>query len=173
MSKEAKVESGFCLEPLDWLELMMPLKPQDKAPDFSLLDQDGNQRSLADYKGKIILLYFYPKANTPGCTKQSCLINDSLAQLNKLNVEAIGISPDAVAKQKKFAEKFGLQFALLSDEDHTIAELYDVWGEKKMYGKSYMGIIRSAFLIDEDGVLIDVWYKVSPKDTVDKAMAKL
>ena len=151
----------------------MTLQINDKAPQFSLSDQDNNQVSIADFKGKKILLYFYPKADTPGCTKQTCLLNDHLGQLNQINVTVFGISPDKVEQQKKFAEKYGIEFHLLSDEDHKVAESFYVWGEKKMYGRSYMGIIRSAFLIDEEGKVAETWYKVSPKDTVTKALKKL
>lgn len=151
----------------------MTLNIKDKAPLFSLYDQGNNLVDITEYKGKKVLVYFYPKADTPGCTKQTCLLNDSLTQLNSLNVDVIGISPDTVDSQKKFAEKFDIRFPLLSDEEHKTAELFNVWGEKKMYGRSYMGIIRSAFLIDEDGNILETWYKVTPKDTVAKALKKL
>ncbi len=151
----------------------MTLQTNDKAPDFTLVDQENNQTTLSQFKGKKVLVYFYPKADTPGCTKQTCLLNDHLGQLDKLDVVVLGISPDKVEKQKKFADKYGIMFQLLSDEDHVVAELFSVWGEKKMYGRSYMGIIRSAFLIDEKGIISQTWYKVSPKDTVTKALKEL
>ncbi len=151
----------------------MNLNINDKTPTFSLYDQDNNLIDISEYKGKRVLVYFYPKADTPGCTKQTCLLNDSLANLNGLNVDVIGISPDSVEKQKKFAEKFDIKFPLLSDEEHKVAELFNVWGEKKMYGRAYMGIIRSAFLINEDGDILETWYKVTPKDTVAKVLKKL
>ncbi len=152
---------------------MAELEPGVKAPNFSLLDQDGEKVKLADFKGKKILLYFYPKANTPGCTKQSCSVSDSLEDLKKLGVEAIGVSPDLPEKQKKFDDKFELGFQLLSDPDNKIAKAYGAWGKKSMYGKKYEGIIRSSFLIDEKAKLIEVWYKVKPDDTVPKAVEAL
>lgn len=139
------------------------LKQGDKAPDFSLLDQDGRTVSLADFRGRKVLVYFYPKADTPGCTTQSCGLRDIAGDIGDTAI--VGISPDQPEKQKKFDDKYGLGFPLLSDPDHKVAEAYGVWGEKKMYGKSYMGIIRSAFLIDEKGNVEQAWYKVSPKDT--------
>jgi thioredoxin-dependent peroxiredoxin len=145
---------------------MAKLKIGDKAPPFKLMDQNGKVLKLSNLKGKKVLLYFYPKADTPGCTKQACNVRDAALDLRVDGVTAIGISPDKPEKQKNFDEKHGLGFPLLSDEDHAIAKAYGVWGEKKMYGKSYEGIIRSSFLIDENGIILDAWYKVSPADTV-------
>ncbi len=145
----------------------------EKAPDFTLKDQNGNDVSLSSYKGRKVLVYFYPKANTPGCTTQSCAVEEARPDFETLNTAVIGISPDTVDKQKKFAEKYSLDFPLLSDEDHSVAEAFGVWGEKKLYGKTYMGIIRSSFLIDESGVVAESWYKVSPKNTVPYAMKVL
>lgn len=144
---------------------MAKLKAGDKAPSFKLMDQDGKTVKLSDFKGKKMLVYFYPKADTPGCTKQACNVRDAAPDLVLEGVAAIGISPDKPEKQKKFDEKYGLGFPLLSDEDHAIAKAYGVWGTKKMYGKSYEGIIRSSFLIDEKGIILHSWYKVSPADT--------
>jgi thioredoxin-dependent peroxiredoxin len=141
----------------------MPLKQGDKAPNFTLLDQDGNQVKLGDFKGRKVLVYFYPKADTPGCTQQSCNLRDVAGQIGDTAI--VGISPDKVTKQKKFDEKYTLGFPLLSDEDHAVAEAYEVWTEKSMYGRKYMGILRSAFLVDEKGKVAEAWYKVSPKDT--------
>ena len=149
---------------------MSKLEKGNKAPDFSRGDQEGNTVTLSQYAGKKMLVYFYPKANTPGCTKQACAVRDALSDLKEYNIFAVGVSPDAPKAQLKFAQKYTLGFPLLSDEDHSMAQAYGVWGEKSMYGKKYMGIIRSAFLIDEDGNLMDVWYKVSPKDTVPNAL---
>jgi peroxiredoxin Q/BCP len=143
------------------------------SPDFSLEDQNGNIVNLSDYRGRKVLLYFYPKANTPGCTTQSCEVRDAKDDFNATGVDVIGISPDTVRRQKNFDEKHSLNFPLLSDEDHKVAELYGVWGEKKLYGKVYMGIIRSSFLIDEDGKIIESWYKISPKKTVPEAKSFL
>jgi peroxiredoxin Q/BCP len=138
-------------------------KPGDKAPAFTLLDQDGDKVKLSDFKGRKVLVYFYPKADTPGCTKQACGLRDAMPKVGDTVV--LGISPDKPAKQKKFDEKYSLGFPLLADEDHAVAEAFDVWTEKSMYGRKYMGILRSAFLIDEKGKIEDAWYKVSPQDT--------
>ncbi len=152
---------------------MAELKPGDVAPNFELEDQNGRKVKLSDFQGRKLLLYFYPKANTPGCTTQACSVRDARGDLDPLGVTAVGISPDAPGPQKKFDEKYGLGFPLLSDTDHAVADAYGVWGEKSMYGKKYEGIIRSSFLIGEDGKLIQAWYKVSPKDTVPKAREAL
>jgi peroxiredoxin Q/BCP len=141
----------------------MPLKPGDKAPDFELLDQHGETVKLGDFKGRKVLVYFYPKADTPGCTTQACELRDAAPKIGDTVV--VGISPDPPKKQQKFDDKYGLGFPLLADEDHAVAEAYDVWAEKSMYGKKYMGIVRSAFLVDEKGKVEEAWYKVSPKDT--------
>jgi peroxiredoxin Q/BCP len=145
------------------------LKVGDKAPDFALQDQTEKIVKLSSYKGRPVLLYFYPKADTPGCTTQACGLRDILGQIGEAGV--VGISPDKPAKQAKFDEKYSLGFPLLADEDHAVAEAYGVWGEKKNYGKTYMGIIRSAFLIDEKGKLAEVWYKISPADTPKNLLA--
>lgn len=145
----------------------------DKAPEFNLLDQHNNNVCLKDYIGKKVLLYFYPKANTTGCTAQACDLRDNRPEFDSLNVDIVGISPDLTSKLAGFDEKHSLSFKLLSDEDHSIASSYGVWGEKKLYGKVYMGIIRSSFLIDESGVILDSWYKISPKKTVPEVMKYL
>ena len=152
---------------------MAELKPGSKAPSFSLMDQNGKKVKLSDFKEKKLLLYFYPKADTPGCTKQACSVSASLKELKKHGIEAVGISPDLPEKQKKFDSKHKLGFTLLSDPDHKVAEAYGAWGEKSMYGKKYEGIIRSSFLIDEKSIVMQVWYKIKPEDTVPKAMATL
>jgi peroxiredoxin Q/BCP len=139
------------------------LKQGDKAPPIALKDQSGQTVKLSGFKGRKVLVYFYPKADTPGCTTQACGLRDILGRIGDTAV--VGISPDPPAKQAKFDTKYGLGFPLLADEDHKVAEAYGVWGEKSMYGRKYMGIERSAFLIDEKGKLAEVWYKVSPKDT--------
>ncbi len=152
---------------------MARLGPGDRAPSFKLLDQDGQTVKLTDLKGEKLLLYFYPKADTPGCTKQACSIRDERQELGTLGVAAVGISPDEPDVQKKFDDKYGLGFPLLSDPEHKVAEAYGVWGEKSMYGRKSMGIIRSSFLIDEKGKVIQAWYNVRPADTVPKAQKAL
>ena len=130
------------------------------APGFTLTADDGAQVSLSDFRGKRVALYFYPKADTPGCTRQACAIRDVYPELEGEGVAVIGISPDPPEKLVKFRQKHNLPFILLSDPDHRVAEAYGAWGEKKMYGKSYMGIIRSTFIIDEEGKIIKVFPKV-------------
>jgi peroxiredoxin Q/BCP len=148
-----------------------PLAQGDAAPALDLLDQDGTTVSLGDFAGRRVLVYFYPKADTPGCTTQSCALRDILGDIGDTAV--VGISPDLPAKQKKFDEKYGLGFALLSDAEHTVAEAYGVWAEKKNYGKTYMGIVRSAFLVGPDGRIEQAWYKISPKDTPTRLLEAL
>ena len=143
----------------------------DKAPAISLVDQDGKKVTLASFKGRKVLVYFYPKADTPGCTTQSCALRDVKDDVGDTAI--VGISPDAPARQKKFDEKYSLGFPLLADVDHGVAEAYGVWGEKKNYGRTYMGIVRSAFLIDEKGKIAKAWYKISPKDTPVKLQQAL
>jgi len=145
----------------------------DKAPAFALADQTGAVQKLADHKGRKVLIYFYPKADTPGCTTQSCSVRDARKDLGKQGVDVIGISPDKPSAQQKFDTKYGLGFPLLADEDHAVAAAFGVWGEKSMYGRKYMGIVRSAFLIDEQGKVAAKWYGVSPKDTVPGAFDAL
>ena len=133
------------------------------APGFTLLDQDGEKTSLDSFRGRKVLVYFFPRADTPGCTQQSCGLRDVAGQIGDTAI--VGISPDTPAKQKKFDQKYGLGFKLLADEDHAVAEAYGAWGERSMYGNKYMGIIRSAFLIDEQGKVEHAWPRISPKDT--------
>jgi peroxiredoxin Q/BCP len=152
---------------------MARLAPGDKAPEFTLPDQEGREVSLRDYRGSKLLLYFYPKADTPGCTKQACSVRDSWEELTSRGISALGISPDTPSSQQKFDQKYSLGFPLLSDAEHTVAEQYGVWGEKKMFGKVSMGIHRSSFLLDEEGTVMQAWYKVKPEETVSKALAAL
>ena len=152
---------------------MPTLAPGDRAPAFTLDDQDGKKVKLSDYKGQKVVVYFYPKADTPGCTTQSCELRDAEPNLENLQAKVIGISPDPSDRQKKFDDKYGLGFPLLADTEHDVAEKYGVWGEKTNYGKKYMGIIRSAFVIDEAGRIAGAFYKVSPKDTVPKVTGTL
>lgn len=133
-----------------------------KAPDFTLLDQDGNEVSLSDFRGKKIALFFYPKDSTPGCTKQACAYQSSLDEFIDKDVKVIGISKDSVKSHKNFSTKKGLTFTLLSDPELTAIQAYDVWKEKKMYGKVSMGVVRSSYLIDENGIIEKVYEKVKP-----------
>ena len=135
----------------------------DKAPDLNLADQNGTTVRLSEFAGRKVCVYFYPKADTPGCTQQSCLLRDLAGQIGDTAI--IGVSPDTSTKQKKFDTKYGLGFPLLADIEHRVAEAYGVWKKKSMYGRTYMGIERSAFLVDEKGKIERAWYKVSPKDT--------
>lgn len=146
------------------------LKIGDSAPAFELLDQDGQKHSLKDYAGKKVLLYFYPKASTPGCTTQACSLRDAFADLKALNVVVLGVSPDQPDALKKFAENHSLNFILLSDPEKKTAGDYLVVGEKTSFGKTSVGIIRSSFLIDEKSRVLKTWYKVKPDDTVPFAV---
>ena len=150
----------------------MSTTPQigDTAPDFTARTDTGDSLSLADLRGKKVVLYFYPKDDTPGCTKQSCGFRDSRAEFEAHDAVVLGVSPDGEASHAKFRSKYDLPFALLVDEDHAIAETYGVWAEKKMYGRSYMGIVRSHFVIDAEGTIIDAQLKVSPADSLAKAL---
>jgi peroxiredoxin Q/BCP len=147
------------------------LQPGDQAPGFTLLDQSGAPVSLPDFRGRRVLVYFYPKADTPGCTAQACGLRDVLSQVGTTAV--VGISPDPPKRQAAFDTKYGLGFPLLSDVDHSVAEAYGVWVQRSMYGRSYMGIERSAFLVGEDGALEQAWYKVTPAATVDNLLKAL
>ena len=135
----------------------------DPAPDFAMPASGGRTVSLGALKGRPFLLYFYPKADTPGCTTQACGIQEALPRLGKLQLEVIGVSPDAVPAIEKFAKKFGLEFPLASDADHKVAEAYGTWVEKSMYGKKYMGMEGSSFLVDAEGKVARVWRKVKPE----------
>lgn len=152
---------------------MPTLKPGDAAPSFALLDQDGKKVRISDFKGRKLLVYFYPKADTPGCTRQACSVRDHRADLSDLGIAVLGISPDTPEKQRKFDEKYGLGFPLLSDVDHTVADAYGVWRDKSMYGRVFKGITRSSFLVDERRKITHVWYNVKPQDTVPKARQAL
>ena len=149
------------------------LKPGDPAPPFELLDQRGAPVRLEDYRGKKLLVYFYPEADTPGCTVQSCDLRDHRQDLAGIGAEVVGISPDLPDKQLAFDEKFGLGFPLLSDPDHATAEAWGAWGEKVRKGKTYVGLIRSSFLVDEEGRIERAWSPVTPEATVPNALAAL
>jgi peroxiredoxin Q/BCP len=140
------------------------------APEFTLTADDGRQVSLADYRGKKVVIYFYPKADTPGCVRQACAVRDAYTNIDAQGAEVIGISPDEPPALVKFRAKYELPFVLLSDPDHQVAEAYGAWGEKKSYGRTSMGIIRSHFAVDEEGRLTDLKLKVKPETTADLAL---
>ena len=149
----------------------MAPEPGKKAPSITLLDQRGEKYKLADQVGHPVLVYFYPKADTPGCTTQSCGLRDVAGDIGDTAI--VGISPDPPERLAKFDEKYGLGFTLLSDPDHKVAERYGVWVEKNMYGRKYMGVQRSAFLVGADGRIVEAWPKISPKDTPTKLLKAL
>jgi len=144
-----------------------------EAPDFTLPDQDGTPVRLSELRGRRVVLYFYPKADTPGCTTQACGIRDRADDYAAAGVTVLGVSPDPVKAVKKFHDKQSLNFTLLADEDHAVCELYGVWGEKSMYGKTFWGAQRSTFVIDEDGIVQHVIPKASPKTHDDEVLAAL
>ena len=145
----------------------------DKAPDFELLDQDGETVRLSDHAGETVVLYFYPRADTPGCTTQACGIRDRRAEYAAAGATVIGVSPDEPAALRKFADKHGLDFTLVGDPDHSVSEAYGVWVEKSMYGKRYMGVQRATFIVDGDGKIAKVFPKVSPKTHDDVVLEAL
>jgi thioredoxin-dependent peroxiredoxin len=151
----------------------MALESGTPAPDFTLPDQDGNEVTLSSFRGKSVVLYFYPKADTPGCTTQACGIRDHRADYAKLEATVLGVSPDPVKPIAKFADKFDLGFPLLSDEDHSVAESYGVWVEKSMYGRTFWGMERTTFVIGPDGVITHVFRKVKPAEHDQRVLAAL
>lgn len=152
---------------------MTKLEAGNAAPAFALRDQHGETVRLDDFRGRKLLVYFYPEADTPGCTTQSCDVRDHRRELAELGVDVVGISPDEPRAQLAFDEKFSLGFPLLADTDHAVAEAWGTWGEKQVYGKSYVGITRSSFLIDEEGRVQHAWYRVKADQTVPKATQAL
>jgi len=148
------------------------LKVGDKAPDSLGIDQNENTISLKDYEGKKVVLYFYPKANTPGCTAEACNLNDNLERLKAKGYEIIGVSADSVKTQKSFAEKYHLNFPLIADTDKNIIKSYGAWGKKKMYGKEYEGIMRYTFLISEDGIIQDIITQIDTKHHSSQILEK-
>ncbi|WP_375235755.1 thioredoxin-dependent thiol peroxidase [Winogradskyella sp.] len=142
---------------------MTHLKVGDKAPNFEALDQDGNTIKLSDYKGKKLVVFFYPKASTPGCTAEACNLNDNFKRFESLNYEILGVSADSQKRQSNFKNKYGFEYPLLADEDKSVIEAFGVWGPKKFMGKEYDGIHRTTFVIDENGVLENVIFKVKTK----------
>jgi peroxiredoxin Q/BCP len=151
----------------------MSVQIGEPAPDFEAVTDAGEQVRLSDYRGKRVVLYFYPKDNTPGCTKQACGFRDNYAVIEEQNAVVLGVSPDGQKSHQKFKSKYDLPFTLIMDEDHAIAEKYGVWGEKSNYGRTYMGIIRSHFVIDEEGAIVDAQVKVSPANSVEYALKSL
>ena len=143
---------------------MTNLKPGDKAPDFTAIDQDGNSISLVDYKGKKLVLFFYPKASTPGCTAEACNLSDNYSGFQKFGYEILGVSADSEKRQSNFRNKYQFPYPLLADEDKTVIEAFGVWGPKKFMGKEYDGIHRTTFIIDEKGLIENVIIKVKTKD---------
>ena len=152
---------------------MSTIKVGDMAPDFTAITDAGTTVRLSDYRGKRVVLYFYPKDDTPGCTTQACGFRDNYLAIEEKNAIVLGVSPDGAKSHQKFKTKFNLPFTLIADEDHSIAETYGVWVEKSMYGKQYMGIERSHFVIDENGKVVDAQVKVKPEDSVERAIATL
>lgn len=144
-----------------------------KAPEFTLPDQNGQNHSLADYRGKKVILYFYPKDNTPGCSKQACGFSERYPHFLEKGAVVLGVSKDSVASHKKFEEKYGLAFPLLSDPERTVIEAYDVWKEKKNYGKVSMGVVRTTYLIDEEGIIIKANDKVKAADDAEKMLGEI
>ena len=144
-----------------------------QAPDFTLPDQNGNRHSLSDYRGKKVILYFYPKDNTPGCTKQACGFAERYPKFTDKGAVVLGISKDSVASHKKFEEKYGLPFTILSDPELVAIQAYDVWQEKKNYGKTYMGVVRTTYLIDEEGKVAKVFDKVKAADNPEQMLGEL
>ena len=151
----------------------MTLNPGDPAPDFTLSDQDGNEVTLSGLRGKTVVLYFYPKADTPGCTTQACGVRDHKADYAAADAVVLGVSPDAVKAVSKFDQKFGLGFPLLADEGHKVAEQYGVWVKKSMYGREYMGNERTTFVIAPDGTIKDILRKVKPAEHDDRVLAAI
>ena len=149
------------------------MKPGDLAPDFTLPDQDGNPVTLSDLRGQKVVVYFYPKADTPGCTTQACGIRDRGSEYEAAGAVVLGVSPDPVKAVKKFHDKQSLNFTLLADEDHAVAEAYEVWAEKSMYGKKYWGAARATFIVDAEGRIAHVIPKASPKTHDDEVLAAL
>ena len=144
-----------------------------KAPDFTLPDQNGNMHSLSEYRGKKVILYFYPKDNTAGCTKQACGFAERYPRFTEKGAVVLGISKDSVASHKKFEEKYGLPFTILSDPELVAIQAYDVWQEKKNYGKTYMGVVRTTYLIDENGKIVKAFDKVKAADNPEQMLGEL
>ena len=147
------------------------LETGTKAPVFTLNDKDGNAVSLADFAGKKVVLYFYPKDNTPGCTAEACSLNDGLDRLTEAGFAVVGVSKDSQESHRKFADKFALKFPLIADTELTLNEAFGVWQKKKMAGREYMGTVRTTFIIDENGIIADIITKVQTKDSANQILA--
>ncbi len=151
----------------------MAIEINKKAPDFALPGQDGIKHKLSDYQGQWVLLYFYPKDDTSGCTTEACTLRDNLPKFSKLKAKIFGISVDSVASHKKFATKYKLPFTLLADEDKKVVEKYGVWQEKSMYGRKYMGTVRNSYLINPQGVIVKIYEKVKPAEHAQQVLEDL
>ena len=149
------------------------LEPGTRAPSFTLPDQDGVMHSLEDYRGRKVILYFYPKDSTPGCTKQACSYTERLPQIREAGAVVLGVSKDSVASHRKFADRYGLAFTLLADPERQVIEAYDVWKEKKNYGKTTLGVVRTTYLIDENGVIVRGMDKVRAADNPAQMLGEL
>ncbi|MFW5822601.1 MAG: thioredoxin-dependent thiol peroxidase [Tangfeifania sp.] len=152
---------------------MTKLKVGDKAPDFEGINQDGEKVALNDFAGKKLILYFYPKDNTPGCTAESCNLNDNYSSWLEKGYEVLGVSPDSVKSHQNFRNKYNLKFDLIADTEKEILQKYGAWGEKNMYGKKYMGVLRTTFIIDENGVIEEIFEKVKTKDHTNQISKSL
>lgn len=152
---------------------MITLEKGDKAPDFKAINQDGKEISLGDFLGKKVILYFYPKDNTPGCTAEACNLNDNYSELTKQGFEVIGVSPDSIESHQKFIAKYNLSFNLIADTEKEIINKYGVWGEKNMYGKKSMGLLRTTFVIDEHGAIFYIFKRVKTKDHTNQILDKI
>jgi thioredoxin-dependent peroxiredoxin len=152
---------------------MATLKIGDKAPDFKGLNQRGEEISFVNFNGKKVILYFYPKDSTPGCTAEACNLNDNYAMWQSKGYEVVGVSPDSVKSHEKFASKYGLNFNLIADTNLEILNAYGTWGEKKMYGKAYMGVLRTTFVIDENGIITGLFEKVDTKEHTNQILSTI
>lgn len=151
----------------------MALQPGIPAPGFTLVDENGTSHSLADYHGQPVVLYFYPKDDTPGCTKEACNFRDDYSAYQEAGVTILGVSPDSPASHRKFKEKYDLPFTLLADEDHAVCELYEAWGLKKSYGREYEGVLRTTYVIGADGSILEAFEKVKPAEHSAEVLAVL
>lgn len=151
----------------------MPLPEGIPAPDFELPDETNTQRKLSDFRGKNVVLYFYPKDDTPGCTTEACNFRDDYSAYDKAGIVVLGVSPDNVRSHIKFKQKFQLPFPLLADEDHRVCDLYQVWGPKKFMGREYQGVLRTTFLIDENGIIVKVFENVRPAEHSTEVLSAL